>query len=85
MTSSRWCVGENLFITCSQAVAPAEAVGAIGMGTENIVNKIYTPIIHAIERLGTLDRKEYVFFELHCEVDDDHHEALLAIASYFAD
>ena len=65
--------------------SPAEAVGAIGLGTENIVNKIYTPIIRAIERLGTLDREQYVFFELHCEVDDDHHEALLAIASDFAD
>ncbi len=65
--------------------SPAEAVGAIGLGTENVVNKIYTPIIRAIERLGTLERKEYVFFELHCEVDDDHHEALLNIASDFMD
>jgi len=65
--------------------SPAEAVGAIGLGTENVVNKIYLPIIRAIERLGTLDRREYVFFELHCEVDDEHHEALLKIARDFAD
>ncbi len=65
--------------------SPAEAVGAIGLGTENVVNKIYAPIIRAIERLGTLDRKQYVFFELHCEVDDDHHEALLKIAHDFTD
>lgn len=63
----------------------AEAVGAIGLGTENVVSKIYAPIIKAIERLGTLDRKDYVFFELHCEVDDDHHEALLDIARDFSD
>jgi len=64
--------------------SPAEAVGAIGLGTENVVGKIYAPIIKAIERLGTLDRKDYVFFELHCEVDDDHHEALLDIARDFS-
>ena len=50
-----------------------------------MVNKIYTPLIRAIERLGTLDRQQYVFFELHCEVDDDHHEALLNIAHDFTD
>ncbi|MFP6871957.1 MAG: iron-containing redox enzyme family protein [Verrucomicrobiales bacterium] len=65
--------------------SPAEAIGAIGLGTENIVNSIYTPIIRAINRLGTLNRRDYVFFELHCEVDKDHHEALLRIAHDFAD
>ena len=65
--------------------SPAEAVGAIGLGTENVVNKIYTPLIRAIERLETLQRRDYVFFELHCEVDEDHHEALLKIARDFAD
>lgn len=65
--------------------SPAEAVGAIGLGTENVVNRIYAPIIRAIERLGTLDRRQYVFFELHCEVDDAHHEALLKIAHDFSD
>lgn len=63
----------------------AEAVGAIGLGTENVVGKIYAPIVQAIERLGTVNRREAVFFELHCEVDDDHHEALLAIARDFAE
>jgi CRP-like cAMP-binding protein len=65
--------------------SPAEAVGAIGLGTENVVNKIYTPMIRAIERLETLERRDYVFFELHCEVDEDHHEALLNIARDFSE
>ena len=65
--------------------SPAEAIGAIGLGTENVVNKIYTPMIRAIERLGTLERRDYVFFDLHCEVDEDHHKALLNIAHDFAD
>ena len=61
------------------------AGGAVGLGTENVVNRIYAPIIRAIERLGTLDRKQYVSFELHWEVDDAHHEALLKIAQDFSD
>lgn len=65
--------------------SPAEAVGAIGLGTENIVSRIYAPIIEALKRLGTLERRDYVFFELHCEVDEDHHEALLRIARDFAE
>ena len=78
------CWRESFYHLLSNG-SPAEAVGAIGLGTENVVNKIYTPIIRAIERLGTLDRREYVFFELHCEVDEDHHEALLNIAREFAE
>ena len=78
------CWRESFYHLLSNG-SPAEAVGAIGLGTENVVNRIYTPIIRAIERLGTLDRREYVFFELHCEVDEDHHEALLNIAREFAE
>ena len=78
------CWRESFYHLLSSG-SPAEAVGAIGLGTENVVNAIYTPIIRAIERLGTLDRREYVFFELHCEVDEDHHKALLKIARDFSD
>ena len=77
------CWRESFYHLLSNG-SPAESVGAIGLGTENVVNKIYTPIIRAIERLGTLDRRDYVFFELHCEVDEDHHEALLNIARDFS-
>ena len=78
------CWRESFYHLLSNGSA-AEAVGAIGLGTENVVNKIYTPIIRAIKRLGTIDRRDSVFFELHCEVDEDHHEALLKIARDFVD
>tara|TARA_B100000809_G_scaffold266506_1_gene329566 strand:- start:2603 stop:3823 length:1221 start_codon:yes stop_codon:yes gene_type:complete len=78
------CWRESFYHLLSNG-SPAEAVGAIGLGTENIVNHIYTALIRSIERLGTLDRQQYVFFELHCEVDDDHHQALLNIARDFTD
>lgn len=51
---------------------PAAAVGALGLGTENIVKPVYRQLLDGIRRLGTLDRKDYVFFELHCTVDDQH-------------
>ncbi len=78
------CWRESFYNLLSNG-SPAEAIGAIGLGTENIVNSIYTPIIRAINQLGTLERRDYVFFELHCEVDEDHHEALLGIAGDLAD
>ncbi len=78
------CWRESFYLLLANG-SSAEAVGAIGLGTENIVNKIYSPIIRALKRLGTIERRDYVFFELHCEVDDDHHEALLRIAHDFAE
>ncbi len=62
----------------------AEAIGALGLGTENIVKYIYRDILSAIKRYGQLERAQYVFFELHCEVDDHHHASLLNIARDFA-
>jgi len=78
------CWRESFYnlLACGSA---AEAVGAIGLGTENVVGKIYAPIVQAINHLGTVNRRQAVFFELHCEVDEDHHEALLAIARDFAE
>lgn len=61
--------------------SPAAAVGAIGLGTESIVKPLYSKILQGIRRLGTLDRKDYVFFELHCIVDDQHAIDLNHIAS----
>jgi len=83
MTLWRLSVGESPFYHLLANGSPVEAVGAIGLGTENVVNKIYASIIRAIEHLGTLERRQYVFFELHCEVDGDHHGALLNIAHDF--
>jgi len=58
----------------------AEAVGAIGLGTESIVKFIYKDIIQSIEKYTTLSLEQYVFFPLHTEVDDEHGLILLGIA-----
>jgi pyrroloquinoline quinone (PQQ) biosynthesis protein C len=55
-------------------------VGAIGLGTESIVKHVYKYIIEAIENHSDLHLKDYVFFPLHTEVDDEHGLILLEIA-----
>ena len=62
---------------------PAEAVGALGLGTEGIVREIYSPITRAIQRLS-LPPRDTVFFPLHTVIDDDHQATLLSIARSYA-
>lgn len=63
---------------------PAQAVGALGLGTEHIVRPIYEQLITGILAIGKLRRQEFVFFELHCLVDDQHQQDLLEIAQDLA-
>jgi pyrroloquinoline quinone (PQQ) biosynthesis protein C len=63
--------------------SPAEAVGAIGLGTETIVRSVYRPFVVASTRLG-LRAEDTVFFALHTLVDDDHQLTLLDIAADLA-
>lgn len=59
---------------------PAEALGALGLGTETIVRAIYGPIVQAIARLD-LPKHDTVFFPLHTAVDDNHQATLKAISA----
>lgn len=81
MTAVCW---REMFYSLLVAGSAAEAVGAISFGTEAIVRHVYPPILDAIRRYGRLQRQDYVFFELHCLVDDDHTDTLLAIAAGLA-
>ena len=73
----------ELFLTTLASGTPATAVGALGLGTENIVSTMYQPFVRAIERLE-LDPMDTVFFPLHTAIDDHHQETLDAIAVSFA-
>jgi len=64
---------------------PAQAVGALGLGTEHIVRPVYEQLIEGILAIGKLRRHEFVFFELHCLVDDQHQQDLLEIAQDLAE
>lgn len=58
----------------------AEAVGALGLGTESIVAAVYQPLVQAIARQGSFAPRDTVFFPLHTLVDDAHQATLRQIA-----
>jgi CRP-like cAMP-binding protein len=64
--------------------SPAEAVGALGLGTEGVVRDLYKPFVQALERIPDLHPRDMVFFPLHTAVDDHHQATLLDIARYYA-
>lgn len=74
----------DMFLAVLGNGSPAEALGALGLGTENIVRTIYGPFVKAIDRLGTLDPRDTVFFPLHTAVDDHHQATLQAISADYA-
>jgi pyrroloquinoline quinone (PQQ) biosynthesis protein C len=77
------CWREMLLSTLMHG-STAEAIGAIGLGTETIVSECYRPIVQALSSLDNLSAHDTVFFSLHTLVDDAHQETLLDIAATFA-
>lgn len=73
------------FLQVLSGGSAAEAVGALGLGTENIVSTIYGSFTRAIARVPELSPRDTVFFPLHTAVDDHHQETLQAIATDFAE
>ncbi|MBM4378168.1 MAG: iron-containing redox enzyme family protein [Deltaproteobacteria bacterium] len=73
----------EMFLSVLSEGGPAEALGALGIGTENIVRTIYGPFVKALSRLD-LRPEDTVFFPLHTAVDDHHQATLEAISADFA-
>ena len=71
---------KELFIAQLTQAGAAEALGALGLGTESIVKHFYRPLMEAIRQHTTVSRRDAVFFELHAELDDEHGELMLQIA-----
>lgn len=69
----------DMFHTVLAHGTAAEAIGALGLGTENVVADVYAYVVQAIER-EDLAPRDVVFFPLHCDVDHHHQEVLRAIA-----
>ncbi len=57
----------------------AQAIGALGLGTEAIVSTMYQNFLPALERLD-IPKRDAVFFPLHALVDDHHQATLTEIA-----
>lgn len=74
----------EMFLQVLAGGHPAEAVGALGLGTENIVRPIYQHFVAAIRCVGSISPKDSVFFALHTTVDDHHQATLARIAESFA-
>jgi pyrroloquinoline quinone (PQQ) biosynthesis protein C len=72
------------FLAIMNTGSAAEALGALGLGTETIVQTIYQPFVDAIQKVGTIRPEDAVFFPLHTAVDDHHQATLKAIATDFA-
>ncbi|MEM6672320.1 MAG: iron-containing redox enzyme family protein [Planctomycetota bacterium] len=70
----------STFLGALRAGSAAFGVGALGLATESIVAATYEKILDGLKRVDGLDRRDMVFFELHCHVDDQHQEDLLEIA-----
>jgi pyrroloquinoline quinone (PQQ) biosynthesis protein C len=73
----------EMFLDVLGGGSPAQAIGALGLGTENIVSTMYQNFLPA---LGCIDiePRDAVFFPLHALVDDHHQAILLNIARDFA-
>jgi CRP-like cAMP-binding protein len=74
----------EMFLAVLSGGSPAEAVGALGLGTEGVVRDIYAPLAAAVQRLPEIAPRDAVFFPLHAAIDDHHQAALLDIARHYA-
>ena len=70
----------EMFLNVLYNGSEAEVIGAIGIGTESIVKHIYKHITLGIQTHTNLQKYDYVFFELHSEIDDAHGEIMIQIA-----
>ena len=63
---------------------PAAAVGALGLGTELVVSKMYAHVLRGVDRFAKIHPKDRCFLVLHVLVDDSHAASLLELAAHFA-
>ncbi len=59
-------------------------VGAIGIGTELIVSRIYNQILEGLKTHSDLTLTQHVFFDLHCECDEEHAAQIALITEDLA-
>lgn len=71
------------FLQLCEMDAPV-GVGAIGIGTEQVVSKIYNQILTGLKAHSNLSMIQRVFFDLHSQCDDEHAAQLMLIAEDLA-
>ena len=60
------------------------AVGALGLGTELVVSRMYRTVLRGVDRFGGIRPEDRTFLVLHALVDDAHAASLLELAARFA-
>ncbi|MEN8141569.1 MAG: iron-containing redox enzyme family protein [Thermodesulfobacteriota bacterium] len=78
-------IWREMFLDLCLRGEAAQSLGAIGLGTENIVKFIYRPILAAIKEHLDISPRERVFFDLHAALDDEHGAVLTEIAVDYAE
>ncbi len=73
-------IWREMFLNVLSNGSDTEVIGAIGIGTESIVKYIYKFITIGIQNYTDLEQYDYVFFELHSEIDDEHGKIMIQIA-----
>jgi len=73
-------IWREMFLNVIYNGSAAEVIGAIGIGTESVVKHIYKHITVGIQSYTDLKKYDYVFFELHSEIDDEHGKIMIQIA-----
>jgi pyrroloquinoline quinone (PQQ) biosynthesis protein C len=77
-------IWRKMFLSVCSTGGAAQALGAMGLGTENIVKFVYQPLIKAIQKHLDVTPEQRVFFDLHAAVDDEHGEVIDNIAAEYA-
>jgi len=68
-----------MFLDVLRTGSPAQAIGALGLGTEGVVSTMYRHFLPAL-RSTQLEPEAVVFFPLHAAVDDKHQATLIQIS-----
>jgi len=77
-------IWRDMFFDLCAKGGPSQSLGAIGLGTENVVKYIYRPILEAIDKHLHVSKRDRVFFDLHAALDDAHGDVLTDIAVEYA-
>ena len=71
-------------LTLLETDHPAAAVGALGLGTELVVSRMYASVLKGVDNFGQIHPEGRSFLVLHALVDDAHAESLLELSRHFA-
>jgi pyrroloquinoline quinone (PQQ) biosynthesis protein C len=80
--AARW--RERLLAFLGEAT-PAEALGALALGTECVDRHVHAPVLRGLLALGTLRRDALAWFELHCQAETRHLQELRHVAAMWAE